>query len=328
MTTRRRFIQIAASAILPAVWPAAVSRAQAALPLRVLYAGSLVNLMEHVLEPAFTRATGTSVEGRAGGSVALAHMILDGLQVPDVFVSADPGVNTLLLHRASGPSAPWFFTMARTTMVIAYSPQSRFAPALREAAAGRRPWYEVLATPGLRIGRTDPRLDPKGYRTILTLELAERFYHRPGLKRQLLGAAENPAQTFPEEALVGRLDSGQLDAGFFYLAEVKEQHLPYIALPDAVNLGDPAMARAYAQVSYTDAARRVYRGAPILYTVTVPSTSRSPAAAAAFVQFLYSPEGRRIFEAHGLLSVPVLVGGDPRTVPPPLRRLIRGMYEG
>jgi len=46
------------------------------------------------------------------------------------------------------------------------------------------------------------------------------------------------------------------------------------------------------------------------------------------VEFLYSAEGQRIFTAHGLLPVPILVGGDPGTVPPSLRHLIRGTYEG
>jgi molybdate/tungstate transport system substrate-binding protein len=302
--------------------------AGAAAPLRVLYAGSLVALVEHDLGPAFTRTSGIAVQGRAGGSIALAHMILDGLQIPDVFISADPGVNRLLLRAGTGPSAPWFLTLARTTMVIAYSPQSRYAAAFRDAAAGRRAWYDVLAMPGVRLGRTDPRLDPKGYRTILTLRLAERYYHRPGLEARLLGAPENPAQTFPEEELVGRLDSGQLDAGFFYLTEVQEQHLPSIPLPDAINLGSVSMARTYAQVAYRDAAGHVHRGAPILYTVTIPSTARNLPGAIGFVQFLYSPEGRRMLDAHGLLAAPVLVGGDPRTVPPTLHPLEQGTYEG
>ena len=303
-------------------------RAGAAPPLRVLYAGSLVALVENDLGPAFRKASGIAVEGRAGGSVALAHMILDGLQTPDVFVSADPGVNKLLLHRGTGPSAPWFLTLARTTMVVAYSPRSRFAAAFSDAAAGRRAWYDVLATPGLRIGRTDPRLDPKGYRTILLLRLAERYYNRPGLEARLLGAPENPAQTFPEEALVGRLESGQLDAGFFYLTEVQEQRLPYLALPDAINLGDPTMARSYAEAAYTDAGGQVHRGAPILYTVTIPSTARNPSGAVEFIRFLYGPAGQRILGAHGLLPVRILAGGHAGAVPAPLRPFVHGSYEG
>jgi molybdate/tungstate transport system substrate-binding protein len=305
------------------------AEAGAVQPVRVLYAGSLVAMMENDLGPAFTQATGgITVQGRAGGSVALAHMILDGLQIPDVFVSADPAVNKLLLRSGAGPSAPWFFTLASTTMVLAYSPASRFAPEFREAAAGRRAWYEVLSSPGLRLGRTDPRLDPKGYRTILTVELAERYYRRPGLVAKLLGALENPAQTFPEEALVGRLESGQLDAGFFYLTEVKEQHLPYVTLPDAINLGNPVMAKSYAQASYTDSKGDTYRGAPILYTVAIPSTVRNLPGAVQFIQYIYGPAGRRILESHGLLPARILVGGDGHAVPPPLRRLPQGTFEG
>lgn len=330
MTVRRLQAAVLALVTLGSLAvPFAMSeRAVAAPPLSVLYAGSLVALMENDLGPAFTKASGITVQGRAGGSVALAHMILDGLQIPDVFVSADPGVNKLLLHPSAGPSAPWFLTLARTTMVVAYTPRSRFAPAFREAAAGRRAWYDVLAAPGLRIGRTDPRLDPKGYRTILLFKLAERYYNRPGLEARLLGAPENPAQTFPEEALVGRLESGQLDAGFFYLTEVKEQRLPYLALPDAINLGNPTMAQSYAEAVYTDTAGQVHRGAPILYTVAIPSTVRNMSGAVEFIRFLYGPGAQRILNEHGLLPVRILAGGDAGAVPAPLRPLVHGSYEG
>jgi molybdate/tungstate transport system substrate-binding protein len=318
----------AAVLLLTAALSQGPSAGSAGPVIRVLYAGSLVALMENDLGPAFTREAGTAVEGRAGGSVALARMILDGLQQPDVFISADPGVNALLLRPARGPAAPWFLTLARTTMVLAYNPGGRYAGAFREAAAGRRTWYDVLSSPGLRLGRTDPRLDPKGYRTILLLRLAERYYHRPGLEQRLFGAPENPAQTFPEEALVGRLESGQLDAGFFYLTEVMEQHVPYVALPDAVNLGNPAMAHAYAEVAYTDGAGHVHRGAPILYTITIPSTARNGTGAVDFVRFVYGSAGMARLRAHGLLPVRIVAGGDPRAIPAELRPLIQGTYEG
>ncbi len=306
----------------------AAGGAGAEAPVRVLYAGSLVALVENDLGPAFRRASGLGVEGRPGGSVALAHMILDRIQSPDVFISADPAVNALLMHAGSGPSARWFFLLARSTMVIAYNPHSRFAAELGQAAGGRRPWYEVLASRGFRLGRTDPRLDPKGYRTILLFRLAERFYRQPGLAIRVLGDPENPAQVFPEEELVGRLESGQLDAGIFYRIEAVEQHLSFIALPDAVDLGNPAMAAAYAEATYTDTSGAVHRGGPILYTVTIPSTARNLAGAARFLRFLYSAPGQAILKAHGLQPVRPLAGGDVRAVPPPLRDLISGSYGG
>jgi len=297
-------------------------------PVRVLYAGALVNLMEHALVPAVRKAEGLVVYGRPGGSVALAHLIRDRLEAADVFISADPEVNRLLSPSPSRPSAAWFFTLMRTSVVIAYNPRSRFAPLFQEASRGRLPWYRVLEEPGLRLGRTDPALDPKGYRTILVLELAERYYHEPGLTRRILGPPGNAGQIFPEETLLGRLEAGQLDAGFFYLSEAVEQHLPYIPLPDAINLGNPGMAAAYARVAYVDPSGAVHRGSPIVYTVTIPSTARNRDGALRFVLFLYSPAGQALLRAHGFPPMPALVGGDASAVPAELRRLVAGSYTG
>ncbi len=47
----------------------------------------------------------------------------------------------------------------------------------------------------------------------------------------MLGAPENPAQVLPEETLVGRLQSGQLDAGFFYSTETSDARIPAVTLP-------------------------------------------------------------------------------------------------
>lgn len=327
-TDRRRSAPDLRPALLCAVLIGSLltGRAGAAAPVRVLYAGSLVTLVEEGVAPAFAHKTGLTLEGRAGGSVALARMILDKLQTPDVFISADPDVNLLLMGPGPGPSAPWFFTLARTTMVIAYNSRSRFAPALLQTASGYVPWYQVLESPGFRLGRTDPNLDPKGYRALLMIRLAERYYHEPGLEGRILGSPENPSQTFLEEGLVGRLESGQLDAAVFYLIEAVEHHLPYVALPDAINLGNPAMAGAYAQVTYSNASGQVRRGIPILYTVTIPSTVRNLDGAIRFIRFLYGPEGGTLLRAHGLLPVRTLVGGDGREVPSALRPLVEGAY--
>ncbi|MHB8732168.1 MAG: extracellular solute-binding protein [bacterium] len=315
--------------------PEAVSAAPA--PVRVLYAGSLVNVFERDLGPAFTRRAGIPFLGRAGGSTALAHLIRDGLARADVFVSADPAVNRLLAPQAGVPSATWFLTFGSTSMVVAYAPGSRFAPALRAAAdpgpAGRsnpalqhRAWFRVLASPGLRLGRTDPALDPKGYRTLFVLRLAERYYGEPGLAGRLLGTEENPQQTFPEEALIGRLTSGQLDAGFFYMVEAIAQRLPYVTLPPALNLADPAFAASYAAVSYVDPKGVTYRGAPILYTVAIPTSARNADGAARFIAFLLGREGRGLLAARGILGVSVRAGGSRADVPASLRPFVAGPY--
>src|SRR5437868_5322368 len=52
----------------------------------VLYAGSLVNLMEKKVGPVFQQASGYGYEGEGKGSTALANEIKGKLRTPDIFI--------------------------------------------------------------------------------------------------------------------------------------------------------------------------------------------------------------------------------------------------
>jgi molybdate/tungstate transport system substrate-binding protein len=291
--------------------------------ISVLYAGSLVNLMEKKIGPAFTQTSGYPYEGEGKGSTALANEIKGKLRTPDIFISADANVDKNLMGSANGNYVSWYTPFARTSIVIGYNPSSKFAADFQAAANGSKPWYQVLEEPGLRLGRTDPALDPKGVRTIIVMELAQQYYHQPDLSQKVLGATENAGQIFPEEELVTRLGSGQLDAGFFYLNEVKEQNLPYITLPDQVNLSNPSLNSTYAQATYTDPKTgKTTKGAATVYTITIPSTSKNNAGAIAFVSFLYSPQGESILTGDGITLVTPAVSGDVSTVPNQLQSIL------
>ncbi len=253
--------------------------------LNVLYAGSLVNLVEHGLGPAFDQATGDSVRGFAAGSSALANQIKGKLRQADVFISASPKVNDSLIGAANGDWVSWYVTFAQSPLVIGYNPASRFAAELKS-----KPWYEVLREPGIRIGRTDPKLDPKGALTVQLLDQAEQVYHQPQLAADVLGGEENPAQVLPEENLVGRLQSGQLDVGFFYSTETADLHIAAIPLPPEVALSAH-------------------------YTVTILKDAPDQAAAIQFVAYLLGASGQAIMKQHGLEMVPPTVTGDAAQVP-------------
>jgi molybdate/tungstate transport system substrate-binding protein len=267
--------------------------AHAGSDVAVLYAGSLINVMQGAVGPAFDRASGDHFRGYAGGSKLLANEITAHLRRADVFLSAVPGVNARLMGARHGNWVRWYLTFARSPLVIGYNPHSRFAPLWH-----RRPWYVVLQTPGLRIGRTDPRLDPKGVLTLDLMRRAAAYYHIPGLARRVLGAPENSAQVFPEETLMGRLQSGELDAGFFYSTETAAAGIPSVHLPPQI----------------TPEAR---------YTITLVRGAPHPRAAIAFIAFLLGPAGRRLMRSHGLrLERPTLTG-PARAVPTALRALLR-----
>jgi molybdate/tungstate transport system substrate-binding protein len=272
------------TALLLAPLLALPAAAQAA-DVSVLYAGSLVNLMEHGIAPAFDKATGDSVHGFAGGSNGLANQIKGQLRRGDVFISANPKVNDGLMGAANGDWVAWYITFAQSPLVIGYNPASTFAADLKT-----KPWYEVLREPGIRIGRTDPKLDPKGALTLQLLAKAEEVYHQPGLAKAVLGAPDNPAQVQPEENLVGRLQSGQIDAGFFYSTETADLKIASIPLPAEVALSAH-------------------------YTVTMLKHAADPAGAAKFIDFLLSPPGQAIMHEHGLDTVTPIVSGDAAKLP-------------
>jgi len=258
----------------------------------VLYAGSLVNLMERDVGPAFDKLGGYTFQGYAGGSKGLANQIKGQLRRGDVFISADPKVNDTLAGAANGDWVSWSVNFAQSPLVIGYSPTSRFAEELKT-----KPWYEVLQEPGIKIGRTDPKLDPKGAFTVRLLDMAEQVYKVPGLAQKVLGAADNPDQVRPEENLVGSLQSGQLDIGFFYSTETSDLKIPSIPLPPEVALGAH-------------------------YTVTVLRDAPDPQGATKFVAFLLGAPGIALMKQHGLDTVKPSLNGDAASVPPELRAIL------
>jgi molybdate/tungstate transport system substrate-binding protein len=260
--------------------------------VNVLYAGSLVNLMERSAGPAFEQKSGDRFQGYAGGSNKVANEIKSKLRRGDVFISANPKVDDQLMGQANGDWVQWYIAFAESPLVIGYNPSSRFVDDLKNKS-----WYEVLAEPGLKLGRTDPKLDPKGALTIELLKRAEVFYSKPGLSQQIIGAPDNQAQILPEETLVGRLQSGQLDVGFFYSTETSAAKIPAIKLPDEV----APKAR---------------------YTVTILRDAPNPDGGERFVSFLLGSQGRDLLKQHGLEILKPDLSGNAQAVPTAIRSIV------
>lgn len=256
----------------------------------VLYAGSLEAMMERDLGPAFTRSDGYSFEGVGAGSDELVSQIKGKVRQGDVFISASPEANAGLEGARNGSWVSWYITFANARLEIGYNPNSKFASDFRTM-----PWYKVITLPGIRVGVTDPKLDPKGKLTVETLNDAAVALHMPAL-----AAAELVPRfsVFPEESLVGRLGAGQLDAGFFYSIEAKAQNMHTVPLT-------PIKKSA-------------------TYTVTILKGAPDAKGAAAFVAFMLSSAGRTIMINHGLTLLSPTVVGSSAAVPESVRALLGG----
>lgn len=254
--------------------------------VQVLYAGSLVNLMEHHIGASFTKATGDDYRGYGGGSSQVANEIKGKVRRGDVFISANPTANKSLMGKAGYVS--WYATFARSPLVLGYNPKSKFAKQLKT-----KPWYKVVTEPGFKLGRTDPKLDPKGKLTAQAIQQAAKHQHDPQLKKKILANSK----VFPEEDLVGRLQAGQLDAGFFYSIETTDLKTPTISL------------------------RPVHLSA--VYTVTVLNHAPNTQGGTTFTLFLLGPKGSKILRKGGFKLVrPATVSGDNGSVPKKLRSVV------
>lgn len=276
--------------------------AQADSDIRVTYAGSMGKVMDQSLGPAFAKQNNGRYEGQGQGAYGMARLLASKKITADVFVSITPGPMQILKDAGLIDDA---IPVASTSMVVAYSPKGKYAQQFAQAKGSDASWLKVLATPGIKFGRTDPINDPKGQNIIFTLLLAEKYYQQPGIADKIMGGYQNPAQTHLEGGLLTRLESGQVDAAAGYESEVISAHLPYVALPDEINLSNPAMAKQwYDTVSFsvkdsTGNDKVLHTQSLVYYAAVLKNAPHGAAAGKAFVDFMLSQPGQALFKQNG-----------------------------
>lgn len=282
-------------------------------PLVVFNAGSLARPIRAALDT-FARREGVRVEQESAGSLETARKLTELGKFPDLVALADAEVFPGYLEPEHVATHVLF---ARNRMVLAYTDRSRLA-----AEAGPDSWWRIALREGVEVGRSDPELDPNGYRTLLVWQLAERHYAEPGLAARL-AAASPPRNVRPKEAdLVGLLQAGEMDYIWSYESMARAIGLRYVTLPPAIDLSAPESAATYATARVRVRGARAgdsvtFTGAPIVYAFAVPRAAPHPALAERFARFLVSAEGRAILRREGLdaLEDPVAVGAPVPWLP-------------
>lgn len=92
--------------------------------------------------------------------------------------------------------ASWNIRFATNQLVLCYTDKSRYAD---EVDAHN--WHHILGLKGVVWGHSDPDLDPYGYRSLMVLQLAEKYHKEPGLYDRLI--ANRPPKN------VSRVNPGQ-----------------------------------------------------------------------------------------------------------------------
>jgi molybdate/tungstate transport system substrate-binding protein len=286
----------------------------------VAYASSLEYLNEKVAGPAFTKATSYAYSGRSGASGELSSDIAGGEISPNVFESVGGDNITPLFPKFT----KWYVQYAATSIVVAYNPKSKYASDFKAYADGSKPLqglFKLMETPGFKLGRTDPNIDPQGRAFIYMLQLAQAHYHLPGnTVNKILGTSDwadpNSPQIYSESSLDSVLASGQLDASSAYITQAVELHLPYIVLPSAINLGDAALATQYGKAHITitvGGVKTPKTGSPLVIDITTIGKPSSPGTA--FVKYTLSPAGLALYKAGGFTLIKPTAFGTASAIP-------------
>ena len=223
-------------------------------PVYLLVAGSLLASMEMGMK----NEIDIPLRVESHGSVAIAQLVKDRLKNPDIISVSDP----ILFENVIKPE--WYVEFATNQMVIAYNENTDGGKLI--ADSGEEKWYEPILRNDIKIGRTDPDLDPLGYRTLFLLELAEMYYTGVELKKEVL----SKSWVFPEIELMSYFEIGGIDAAIVYKNMAVERGYDYVELPTEINLSSPDKVNDwYSKVGYKLKSGEIVRGDVIKYSSTI-----------------------------------------------------------
>ncbi|TAM74197.1 hypothetical protein EPN44_11830 [bacterium] len=261
----------------------------------------------------------TIVQPQFGGSVKMVKQISDLHEIADVVAVADYRVIPKYLFGSAGRQAyaDWYVGFASNAVTLIYTQRSKYADRITPEN-----WYDLLAQPGVAIGRSNPDTDPSGYQFLLMLELAALHYRLPGLSDRILANAPLANVRDTETELIPALQSGQIDYLAIYRSTALEQGFEYLRLPPQIDLGNARYASLYRRASVTTK-NGTLTGAPIVYAATVPANALHVASARSYLALLLGPEGTEVVRRAGLEPITPAFAWAPDRVPVALRSLTR-----
>jgi molybdate/tungstate transport system substrate-binding protein len=261
----------------------------------IFHAGSLsvpLKLLKEIYEK---RNPGIKILMEPSGSLVCARKITELKKSCDIVVSADYFViNELLIPKY----ANWSIRFATNEIVIAYSDKAKYSLELNSSN-----WIDILLKDDVLFSRSDPDTDPCGYRTVLTMKLAEKYYNKEGLTDKLV--TKNREYIRPKEVdLIALIESNTVDYMFQYKSVAIQHNLKYIELPDEINLSNPLYSDLYKSVSLDvtgskPGTKMKVKGEYINYSMTIPFNSLNKEEAIDFICFMLSNEGLEIFRING-----------------------------
>jgi len=288
----------------------------------IFHAGSLAVPMKHLKTAYEKKNSDIAVLLESSGSREAARKVRDLHRDCDIVASAD---STVIYNLLIPEHADFCIDFATNEMAIMYHKKSRYADRINKDN-----WYRILLRDDVSYGHSDPDKDPCGYRSQLVWKLAEKYYRERDLYKRLRAGCP-PRNIRPKEVdLIALLEAGVLDYAFIYRSVAIQHRMPFLELPEEINLGSYRFNSFYKQVRHPVTGKKpgeviYHEGKAIVYGLTMVKNPQNLPDAIGFLEFMLGTEGRAIIDRDGQKPVNPPVSRERERVPERLKKLVRGM---
>jgi molybdate/tungstate transport system substrate-binding protein len=263
----------------------------------IFHAGSLTIPFARMEKEFEARYPKVDILREVAGSQRAARKITDLKKPCDIMASSDfTVIDQLLIPKY----ADWNIRFASNRLVLSYTEKSKYAKEVNT-----QNWYEILGRKGVVWGHSDPNADPCGYRSLMVLQLAEKYYRKPGLYQSLINNRPKENIRPKEVELVALLQTGNMDYAWEYRSVAVQHQLRFVELPDHINLGNYKFDEFYGQAVVEVAGDKPgatvkKKGKSCTYGITLIKDAPNREAAISFLQYMFDPqEGLRILQEMG-----------------------------
>jgi molybdate/tungstate transport system substrate-binding protein len=212
-------------------------------------------------------------------------------------------------------------------------------------------WYKILAMPNVKFGFSDGNLDPAGYSALMVMALSNLYYHQNVFQNlvsnytnikivqknstyyvelpttsQLVFNTSKIMIEPKETDLLPALENNQIQFLWIYKSDAVQKKLPYVQLPDEINMGSTNISviqNYYSKVSvyigYNSTSQKLIKCKPIIYGITIPSTAQHVWAAEMFIKYLLESNGQKIMSDAGQTPIYPAYANNISNIPQILR---------
>lgn len=151
-------------------------------------------------------------------------------------------------------------------------------------------WKEKLLDPSATFDHHNPYADPGGYRSVMSMMLAEKI--EPGLADKLINHPGHFGMGNDPE------DMPEIKYCFDYYTRAAGRGAMIAELPEIMNLGNDELADEYADAKFDVGGGEVITATPISHALTIPLSAANPDAASEFAAMFLDSD----FEKYGFVK--------------------------